>query len=109
MGVERRVYAQAATVDGLGAFVVSGAQTVEPLVDKELIDPSEPITLRHVLASLAGANSRSVLRRWFVPTALTCLALTVGVLVLRRWTKAMSLPARRQLDDGRRPRATLRH
>ena len=73
------------------------SDTVELLVDEELVDPSEPVTPSAAIESL----SRSVLlTKWIVPAALACVAITLALWAIGSTLKATLSPATRRGVDG---------
>jgi phospholipase D1/2 len=79
----------------------SEATAGAPLIDDELVDPSEPVTARVVARSVS--TSVAAFTPWLIAAALGCVAVTLGLRAYRPTMRATSLPERqRPADDPRR-------
>jgi phosphatidylserine/phosphatidylglycerophosphate/cardiolipin synthase-like enzyme len=66
----------------------------EPIVEDELVDPSEPITTGLVLEALATSSTHRLVKR-VLPLAVICVAMTAVAMLCWRTIRARSRPLRR--------------
>jgi phosphatidylserine/phosphatidylglycerophosphate/cardiolipin synthase-like enzyme len=66
----------------------------EPIVEDELVDPSEPITTGLVLEALATSSTHRLVKR-VLPLAVICVAMTAVAVLCWRTIRARSRPLRR--------------